>query len=100
MKRMKAFDVELSRLPGPPKIFCKIIPVEGDPITFSGDSVPEIFLKWQEKFPNGISTKGIIFSGFDTIDARKNLAELMALGYRTGYFKRIQNQKPDNENEI
>lgn len=89
MKRMKAFDFEIVKLIGPPKFTCKFITSINDSITFFGDTVEEIFEQCLIRFPEGVETKGIVFSGLDPIDAKRNLSEFLSLGYKIGYFKEI-----------
>lgn len=86
MKRMKAFDFEVTIFPGPPKMTCKFI-VQNDTITFFGNSVEEIFDQCRIRFPEGIKPQGIIFSGSNPIDAKANFCAFLALGLNTGYFK-------------
>jgi hypothetical protein len=57
-----------------------------DSITIEGDSVEDVFVKCVQMFPQGIKSKGFLFSGSDLIDARRNFCELVILGLEMGYF--------------
>jgi hypothetical protein len=96
---MKAFDFEVVKLPGPARLTCKFITDGNDSITFFGNTVEDIFEQCIRRFPNGIQTKGIVFSGNDPIDARKNLSELLTLGFRSGYFKQLPFQDDEGAND-
>lgn len=89
MKRMKAFDFEVKKIQGPALLTCCFITDSNDSITFSGDSVQEIYEQCIKRFPNGLSTKAISFTGNDYIDAKRNLSELLNIGFKSGYFKKF-----------
>jgi hypothetical protein len=95
MKRLKALDFEVLRLPGPARLSCQFITRSNDSITFRGDSIEEIFDKCQQQFPDGLMTKGIVFSGTNNLDAKRNLSQFLSLGFRVGYFKQL----PSDERE-
>jgi len=103
MKRMAAFDFEIVRLLGPPRISCKFITDTNDSITFYGDTVEDIFEQCKNKFPEGMKTKGIILSGANPIDAKYNFCALISLGLSSGYFKDTdfngQDEEQENEDE-
>lgn len=96
MKRMKAFDFDVVVLAGPPRFTCRFITKTNDSITLYGNSVEEIFQQCRSQFPEGLHTRGIVFSGFDNLDAKKNLSEFLSLGFRDGYFQAPQ-ERTDNE---
>lgn len=84
---MKAFDFEVVRLPGPARLTCRFITNSNDSITFFGNTVEEIFDQCISRFPEGLNTKGISFSGINPIDAKRNLSHLLSIGFSIGYFK-------------
>jgi hypothetical protein len=99
MKRMKAFDFEIVRLSGPPRLTCKFITKNNDSITFVGNTVQEIYEQCKTRFPEGIQPKGIIFSGSNPIDAKINFCAFLTLGLGEGYFNEKDFNKPEEPNE-
>lgn len=99
MKKIKAFEFEVVVIPGPPRISCKFITISNDSITLFGNSVKEILEQCIFRFPEGIATKGVIFSGDNSIDAKKNLSEFMSLGLSCGYFKQLPFPKNEEDGE-
>lgn len=89
MKRMKPFDFEVIKLPGPPRFVCKFITSSNDYITLYGNTIEDIFEQCISKFPEGLNTRGITFSGKNIIDAKRNLFHFLSLGFGIGYFKEI-----------
>lgn len=69
-----------------PKLRCKFITSNNDFISIEGDSIKQIFYKCITLFPNGIKTKGLMFSGINQAEAKKHFCELICLGLETGYF--------------
>jgi len=84
---MKAFDFEILKIPGPPRFVCQLVTDSDDSITLVGDSIKDIFDQCLSRFPEGIDTKGVVFSGINNKDAKRNLSEFLSMGFSIGYFK-------------
>jgi len=71
--------------------------MRSDTITLFGNTIEEVFFQCQSQFPEGVDMRGIVFSGRNGLDARKNLSEFLSMGFRTGYFKRLPTEEDNYE---
>lgn len=99
MKKMEAFEFEVVIIPGPPSFSCKFLINGNDSITLAGDSVEDIFNQCKERIPEGFKIQGIVFSGINQIDSKKNLSAFLSLGFKHGYFKSPPAGDIDNDGE-
>lgn len=96
MKIRTAFDFEIVKIAGPRRLCCKFL-THDDTITLLGNSIEEIFEQCKKQFPEGLTTKGFVFSGVDSLDAKRNLSAFLSIGYKNGYFKKLP--LPEKESE-
>ena len=98
MRKIKAFDFEIVKLKGPHRLCCRYL-TDNDTITLLGNSVEEIFQQCLQTFPEGLDTRGFVFSGISNMDAKRNLSEFLSIGFKTGYFKQEPMHKKESETD-
>jgi hypothetical protein len=85
--RNRAFNFEVVYLPSQPKLQCKFITSTNESITISGDTIEHIYAECVRRYPDGLRTKAILFSGVNAVEAKRHFCALLSLGLKTGYFK-------------
>lgn len=84
--RNGAFKFEVVYLPSQPKLQCKFITSTNESITISGDTVEQIYAECVRRYPDGLRTKAIFFTGINAIEAKRNFCALISLALKNGYF--------------